>query len=97
MRSLGSSGLALGVDTDQDYEQTQTALEPGACVVLFTDGVTETRREGELYGEARLDAFLRENAGLAPQALADALVADCRAFGGGDLDDDCAVVCLRRA
>jgi sigma-B regulation protein RsbU (phosphoserine phosphatase) len=97
VRSLGSSGLALGVETDQDYAQTHTVLEPGACVVLFTDGVTEARRSGEVYGEARLDAFLGENAGLAPQALADALVADCRAFGGGDLGDDCAVVCLRRA
>ena len=39
----------------------------------------------------------RRERGLEPQALADALVEDCRAFGGGELDDDCAVVCLRRS
>jgi serine phosphatase RsbU (regulator of sigma subunit) len=57
--------------------------------------VIEARHDGELYGEERLDAFLAANAALGAQALADALVEDCRAFGGGALDDDCAVVCLR--
>ena len=94
---LPAPGLALGIDGGQAYEEERVAVEPGASVVLFTDGVLETRHEGELYGEARLDAFLREHAELGAQALVDALVADVRAFGGGDLDDDCAVVCLRLA
>ncbi len=97
VRALGSSGLALGVEPGQTYPEERARLEPGSSVVLFTDGLTECRREGELYGEARLDAFLAANLGLDPQALADALLEDCRAFGGGELDDDCAVVCLRRS
>ncbi len=95
--ALGSSGLALGVEPGQAYPEARATLEPGSSVVLFTDGLTECRRDGELYGEARLDAFLAANAGLEPQALADALLEDCRAFGGGELDDDCAVMCLRRS
>jgi serine phosphatase RsbU (regulator of sigma subunit) len=94
---LPAPGLALGIDGDQEYGEERVAVERGASVVLFTDGVLETRQDGELYGEARLDAFLRDNAALSAQALVDALVADVRAFGGGDLDDDCAVVCLRLA
>jgi serine phosphatase RsbU (regulator of sigma subunit) len=94
---LPAPGLALGIDGGQEYGEERVAVEPGASVVLFTDGVLETRQDGELYGEARLDAFLRDNAALSAQALVDALVADVRAFGGGDLDDDCAVVCLRLA
>ncbi len=94
---LGSSGLALGVEPGQAYPEEHARLQPGSSLVLFTDGITECRREGELYGEARLDAFLAANAGLEPQALVDALVEDCRAFGGGELGDDCAVVCLRRS
>ncbi len=95
--ALGTSGLALGVEPGQAYPEERAQLEPGSTVVLFTDGLTECRRDGDLYGEARLDAFLAANARLEPQALADALLEDCRAFGGGELDDDCAVVCLRRS
>ena len=63
--------------------------------MLFTDGLLEARRDGELYGEERLDASLARHAGLPADELANALVADCRAFGG-DLADDCAVVVLKR-
>jgi serine phosphatase RsbU (regulator of sigma subunit) len=93
--AASSPGLALGVESSQQYRSERVELEPGASVVLFTDGLIEARRDGDLYGEARLDAFLAEHAALGAQELADAVVADCRAFSGGDLADDCAVVVLR--
>ena len=92
---LGGHGLALGIDTDQEYEVARTELVPGTTVVLYTDGVIEARRDGELYGEERLDDLLRRRAELGPQELADAVLADCKSFAGGELSDDCAVVCLR--
>ena len=64
--------------------------------MLYTDGLPEARRDGELYGERRLDAALAANASLGAQELADALVEDCRAFAG-ELGDDCAVVVVKRA
>jgi serine phosphatase RsbU (regulator of sigma subunit)/uncharacterized protein YigA (DUF484 family) len=94
---LGGHGLALGIDSDQEYSVAQTALAPGTTVVLYTDGVLEARRDGELYGEKRLDDLLRRRAGLGPQELAEAVLADCKSFAGGELSDDCAVVCLRLA
>jgi len=94
---LGGHGLALGIDSDQEYETGRTELAPGTTVVLYTDGVIEARREGELYGEERLDDLLRRSAGLGSQELADAVLADCKSFAGGELPDDCAVVCLRLA
>ena len=92
---LGVRGLALGIAGDQTYEVERVQLEPGDAAVLFTDGVLEARRDGELYGEERLDASLGRHARLPADELANALVADCRAFGG-DLGDDCAVVVLKR-
>ena len=71
-------------------------MEPGDAAVLFTDGLIEARRDGELYGEERLDAALAANAGLPAAELANVLVEDCRAFAG-ELADDCAVVVVRRA
>jgi serine phosphatase RsbU (regulator of sigma subunit) len=92
---LGGHGLALGIDSDQEYEVARDELAPGTTVVLYTDGVLEARRDGELYGEERLDGLLRRRAGLGPQELAEAVLADCKSFAGGELSDDCAVVCLR--
>jgi len=92
---LGGHGLALGIDTDQEYEVARDELPPGTTVVLYTDGVIEARRDGELYGEERLDDLLRRRAELGPQELAEAVLADCKSFAGGELSDDCAVVCLR--
>ena len=92
---LGLRGLALGIAGSQAYEAEHVTLEPGDAAVLFTDGLLEARREGELYGEERLDASLAKHASLPAEELAVALVEDCRAFGG-ELADDCAVVVLKR-
>jgi serine phosphatase RsbU (regulator of sigma subunit) len=96
VEALSCGGLALGIDDGQVYEQLDAVLAPGAAVVLYTDGVVEARSGGELYGVERLDACLSGRAGLPPQALAAAVLADCRAFAGGELRDDCAIVVARR-
>jgi sigma-B regulation protein RsbU (phosphoserine phosphatase) len=88
-------GLALGISEDQAYVAEHLRLEPGDAAVLYTDGLPEARRGGELYGEGRLDAALTANASLPAEALAKALVEDCRAFAG-ELADDCAVVVVKR-
>jgi serine phosphatase RsbU (regulator of sigma subunit) len=89
-------GLALGVETEQSYEEHGARLEPGASVVVFTDGVIEARRDGELYGNQRLADVVGAHALLPPSELARAVVDDCRAFAGGELSDDCAVVVIKR-
>jgi serine phosphatase RsbU (regulator of sigma subunit) len=93
---LGASGLALGIEPDQEYSEARERLEPGDSVVLFTDGVIEARRDGELYGQGRLDRLLAERRDLSAQDLARAVVDDARAFSGGDLADDSAAVVVKR-
>jgi serine phosphatase RsbU (regulator of sigma subunit) len=94
---LEARGLALGIDAGQEYPAERLRLQPGSSVVLFTDGVVEARRNGELYGEERLHRLLAARGHLGAQELAGAILADCRSFGGGDLADDCAVVVLKLA
>jgi phosphoserine phosphatase RsbU/P len=96
VRELVVGGLALGIEPGQVYEEVRESLPPGASVVVFTDGVVEARRDGELYGLARLDEMLAAKAGLSAEELARAVLADCRSFAGGELTDDCAVVVIRR-
>jgi serine phosphatase RsbU (regulator of sigma subunit) len=94
--ALEANGLALGIEPDQSYDELREQLPLGAALVLYTDGVIEARRGGEPYGDERLDALLAANAGLPAAELARTVVDDCRAFAGGDLTDDCAVVVIRR-
>jgi serine phosphatase RsbU (regulator of sigma subunit) len=96
VRTLQANGLALGIEPAQTYAEVREELPPQAALVLYTDGVIEARRGGELYGDDRLDALLASNASLPAAELARAVVDDCRAFTGGDLTDDCAVVVIRR-
>jgi serine phosphatase RsbU (regulator of sigma subunit) len=96
VRVLEASGLALGIEPGQHYDEVRERLPAGGALVLFTDGVIEARRDDELYGEKRLDSLLATNAQMPAAELARAVVDDCRAFTGGDLTDDCAVVVIRR-
>jgi serine phosphatase RsbU (regulator of sigma subunit) len=95
VEGLACGGLALGIDAQQSYEQVHAELPPGSAVVLYTDGVIEARRAGELFGVERLDELLAAATARPAQAIADAVVTACRAFAGGELDDDCAIVVLR--
>ena len=93
---LACGGIALGIDASQEYDHVRAELPPGASVVVYTDGVIESRRARELFGVERLDDVLAANATLPAQELADRVLAACRDFAGGDLPDDCAIVVIRR-
>ena len=96
MTALEAQGLVPGVELGQTYEDVHGTLGTGDAVVLYTDGVIEARRAGELYGPERLDRFLTARVALPPEQLAQAVLDDCRAFARGELADDCAVVVVRR-
>jgi serine phosphatase RsbU (regulator of sigma subunit) len=96
VEGLACGGLALGIDAPQEYEQVRAELPPGGSVVLYTDGVIESRRGRELFGAARLDEVLAAVAAHPAQQIADAVLGACRAFAGGDLPDDCAIVVIQR-
>jgi serine phosphatase RsbU (regulator of sigma subunit) len=96
VEELACGGLALGIAEDQTYGEVRFELQPGEAVVVYTDGLVEARRDGELYGVARLDAALMSAGPAGAQQLADAVIADCRAFSDGELADDGAIVVILR-
>ena len=94
---IPASGLALGIEAAQEYETVTVEFPPGAIVVAYTDGVVEARRGGELYGITRLDELLAAGRSLPPQELAEAALAACREWTGGELTDDVALVVIKRS
>ena len=57
-------------------------LEAGDVLVLYTDGITEGRRDGEQFGEARLEDAVRRHVG-GDASLADAILAEALDYQGG--------------
>ena len=92
---LDVRGLALGVEPGQTYEENSALLERGGALVVYTDGVIEARRDGELYGTDRLIQLVSAWHQRPPAETARAVIEDCRSFAG-DLADDCAVVVIKR-
>jgi len=93
---LYADGIPLGIFADQDFEEKKVNVEPGAKIVLHTDGLMETRNsQGEFMAEEDLCRFLSDNRALAPAELIKALVAEVEAFAqGSPLNDDMAVLVI---
>jgi GAF domain-containing protein len=95
-RELRGGGLPLGVDDGARYETAEAPFGPGDVVFAATDGLTEARRDGVQFGDARLAAVLAEHGrGLAPDALVRHVHDEAQAWSPA-LDDDIVVLALRR-
>lgn len=93
--TIGRPGSLLGVLDEPTLTDVAVRLEPGDCLLLYTDGVTEARRGSEFYGEDRLRTTFEHNRGLSASDLASALVAEVVDFQAGLPRDDIAVVAIR--
>jgi PAS domain S-box-containing protein len=90
-------GQLLGV-TDFGLDELRVAhheLGPGDMLVLYTDGLTEARKAGVLFGVEGVEATLARNREASPARLASALVDASLDHAAAPLSDDVAVVILR--
>jgi phosphoserine phosphatase RsbU/P len=100
-RPLLFANPALGMTEEAELQALPTdyvALAPGDAILLYTDGLSESRNgAGDFYEDARLDEALAELRDLPGDELLDALIADAAAFAGHAPTDDVALVLIRRA
>jgi sigma-B regulation protein RsbU (phosphoserine phosphatase) len=90
------SGPLIGVFPQLDWRATTMYLNPGDALTLYTDGVNEARRGGELFGDARVrDVIAALPLGADAQTIAAALESAALDFAGGVATDDIAVLVLR--
>jgi serine phosphatase RsbU (regulator of sigma subunit) len=88
-------GLELG-GPGRTFTMQTRSLTPGQRLVLYSDGVSERRREdGGLFGAEGIAEVMRANPGGSAVGSVSALLAAVRATGGGDLRDDATVLVLR--
>ena len=91
----GEGNVPVGIFRGATYPTNRAVLPDDSCIVLYTDGVTDARREGVLFGEERLKEAVRANLPLAAQPLAETLLETVKEYAGGVLADDCAIVTVR--
>jgi PAS domain S-box-containing protein len=82
-KTVHGGNLALGMRGEEIYEQLSFSFEPGDLLLLYSDGVTETRNpDGELFGEDRLVQCVQANSRLEPEELVEAIRQAAFAFSG---------------
>ncbi|GIL31562.1 SpoIIE family protein phosphatase [Actinocatenispora comari] len=92
---VGECGTAVGLLPEVTVTPVKFRLAPGDALVFFTDGVTERRRGGTLFGHQRLRRELRGLAGAPAATIAGKLTDAVLSFTADPPRDDIAVLVLR--
>ncbi|MEV8007065.1 GAF domain-containing SpoIIE family protein phosphatase [Streptomyces parvus] len=82
-----SGGLLLGILDDVSYENHEDFLAPGDTLVLFTDGLTESREADGTYFESVLPGRLSALRGSDAAQVAESLARQARTFRASGQDD----------
>jgi phosphoserine phosphatase RsbU/P len=97
--SIDATGLPVGIFCREQYTSREFQMHPGDSLLLYTDGLTESRSPYDAeYGADRLSRVVSGKHSLAPQALTVACIEDARSFRGGQRKpDDLTVMVIQRA
>ena len=94
-----TGGIPLGVAEDFEYRESSVALEPGAMVVMYSDGVSEAERtDGQMFEMERFCKIFEDGAFDSARQATDAVFAGVREFvGDSPQSDDITCMVLRVA
>jgi phosphoserine phosphatase RsbU/P len=92
-REVMENGLLLGMFPEAVYSSVQLPVEPGDRLLLYTDGIPETKNPSDQeFGTVRFKQFLESNAGLDVHQFAEGLLDELSRWseqprGQGQQDD----------
>lgn len=100
---LRRTGPLVMLEKNVSYFSKEMPLHPDDTVVLYSDGLTEARREtspdemrgGELFGEDRVAQLIRNDPTMHPQLLCELLRDEAQKFARGSIDDDLSIFAIR--
>ena len=76
------------------FTERSVTLEPGDVLVLYTDGLTEARRDGEMYGIDRMIEYLGVHNRSSLEALVNDVFNNVREYTHNRLSDDVAMLAI---
>ncbi|MGD8471947.1 MAG: SpoIIE family protein phosphatase [Desulfobacteraceae bacterium] len=95
---LRGAGMALGVDADRRYEQSQKSdLKQGQIIVLGSDGLWEARNpQGEMFEKGPIHQILRQSPDSTAREILTACFNRLNVFlGDRGLEDDVTLMVIR--
>ena len=95
VEEAGICGTLLGVDTSAQFHDHDTWIGVGDVLTFWTDGVTERRNAGVLFGEERLAALIETMGGRSADELVQRIDEAVVDFAPGLPDDDVAILAAR--
>ena len=94
---LRFGGPVLGPVPQAEYQRGFERFPPGSVLLLYTDGITESRSPaGHAFGTGRLERLFRGLAHLPAREIVDRVFAEVEAHAPGPRQDDQTVVVVRR-
>ncbi len=94
---LWATGMPLGMMPDSTYEEQETTLSPGECLLFYSDGLVEAHNTArEMFGFPRLQRSLAAHVN--GTSLIDFLLGELRSFTGEgwEQEDDVTLLMLQR-
>jgi serine phosphatase RsbU (regulator of sigma subunit) len=96
LRALRATGPLLALDPAGSFYSREVPLEPGDLLLMYTDGLTEARAGGQLFGEDRVGNIIRRDPGEATDTMCKVMLEAARDFASEPLIDDVAILAVRR-
>ena len=97
-QKLDSTGGFLGLLEHQKFGVENIRMHPGDVLVLYTDGITESRdKDDNFYGEDRLFDVIKRNHDCTPEEIAYSIIESIQKFTrDSDFSDDQTLVIIKR-
>jgi sigma-B regulation protein RsbU (phosphoserine phosphatase) len=95
---LSTGGIMLGIIDDVPFQEEMVPFEPGATLVVFSDGITEAMNETkEQYGDTRLAHVVRKHITESPADLVERIIHSVTSYvGSAPQMDDMTLVVIKR-
>ena len=96
VRSLTATGPLLMLNPTATYISREIPLEAGDMILMYTDGLAEVRNGEDLFGEDRIAQHITRDPGVSPDVLTKTLLESARDFSREAMEDDVAILAIRR-
>ncbi|HDZ86328.1 MAG TPA: hypothetical protein ENH57_01415, partial [Actinobacteria bacterium] len=95
-RFLKITGVPVSVQENAIYSSLKLKLKEDDVIIMFTDGLTEARCDGDFFGEQRVRDFVKKNKHLSLKQLLSGLIKEANNFAQKKLNDDILIVGIKK-